>query len=65
MDPVTAALSAAWLQAVSRIQSQPAVDPPQPEPPKTMTDVMERVLRNAAPDTPRLDRPGALLNRLV
>ncbi len=65
MDPVTAQLSAAWLQAVSRIQSQATADPAQPAPVKTLTDVMELILRHAAPETPRIDRPGAVLNRLV
>jgi hypothetical protein len=61
MDPVTAALSQAWLQAVSRIQNQPAPELSASEPPKTMVDVFERVLRHADP------QPGAgkVVDRLV
>jgi hypothetical protein len=63
MDPVTAALSQAWLQAASRIQSQPTADPPQ-GPPKTLVDVFERVLRNADSDAINVNS-GHLVDRLA
>jgi hypothetical protein len=65
MDAVSANLTAAWLQAVSRIQAQGTVDPAQRQPPQTMTDVMEQTLRNAAPQSMPIDGAGAVLNRLV
>jgi hypothetical protein len=64
MDPVTAALSQAWLQAASRIQSQPTAQPPRQEPPKTLVDVFERVLRHADPLAGNVSS-GRLLDRLV
>jgi hypothetical protein len=64
MDPVTAALSQAWLQAASRIISQPTAQAPQGGPPKTLVDVFERVLRHADP-LPGNINSGRLLDRLV
>ena len=63
MDPVTAALSQAWLQTASRIISQPTADPSQGEP-KTLVDVFERVLRHADPAAGKV-ASGHLVDRLV
>jgi hypothetical protein len=63
MDPVTAALSQAWLQAASRIESQPTAEPPQGAP-KTLVDVLERVLRHAEPDAGNV-KSTHLVDRLV
>jgi hypothetical protein len=65
MDPVTAALSQAWLQAVSRIESQPTAQPNEPGPPQTMVDVFVRVLRNADPQTGSANGAGRVLDRLA
>jgi hypothetical protein len=62
MDPVTAALSQAWLQAVSRIASQPTAQ--QQSAPKTLVDVFERVLRHAGPPAANITM-GRIVDRLA
>ena len=64
MDPVTAALSQAWLQAASRIASQLTAQSPPEGTPKTLVDVFERVPRNADPSAGNINS-GRLLDRLV
>jgi hypothetical protein len=45
MDPISAALTNAWLEAVIRLRA-PATDvPPRIGPPTTMTDYFENALR--------------------
>jgi hypothetical protein len=61
MDPVTAALSQAWLQAVSRIQNQPMPGSTGPAEPKTLVDVFERMLRHTDPQA----GAGKVVDRLV
>jgi hypothetical protein len=65
MDPVTAALSQAWLQAMSRIQNQPVPQLTAPEPPRTMVDLFERVLRHADPQAADPQSAGKVVDRLV
>jgi hypothetical protein len=46
MDPISAALTNAWLEAVLRLRA-PATDvPPRTGPPQTLTDVIEDGLRH-------------------
>jgi len=63
MDPVTAALSQAWLQAASRIVLQPTA--PQDSAPKTLVDVFERVLRHAVPPPAAYSTSGRTVDRLA
>jgi hypothetical protein len=52
MDPISAALTNAWLLAVARLRA-PATDmPPRTGPPQTLTDVIENGLRHAGAGNP-------------
>ena len=66
MDPA-AALAAAWLAAVSRVELSPDASPSGP--PKTLTDVIEGALRDgglgAELSRPKPNDPGHVVNRLV
>jgi hypothetical protein len=70
MDITSAALTNAWLQAVSRIQSQQTPGPPVPREERTMTDVIEGVLRSGGLDSqdPQWEdpsHPGHVVDRTV
>jgi len=52
MDPISTALTNAWLQAVARLRA-PATDmPPRTGPPQTLTDAIEGALRGDGPTNP-------------
>jgi hypothetical protein len=70
MDTASSALTGAWLQAVSRLQSQPAPLTPVAAADRTMTDVIESVLRHGGFDSKDpgwVDptAPGQLIDRKV
>jgi hypothetical protein len=64
MDPVTAALSGAWQQAVGRIQSQTTVDPSNPDPTAATAATAGTSNDNTPPPT-QANGTGAVVNRLV
>ena len=51
MDAVTSALAGAWLEAVGRLQSRPVEQSAVPAADRTITDVIESVLRHGGPDS--------------
>jgi hypothetical protein len=63
MDPVTAALSGAWQQAVSRIQSQATADPSNPDP--TAVAATAGTSNDNTPPPTQVNGTGAVVNRLV
>lgn len=78
MDAVTSALTGAWLEAVGRLQSRPIEQSAIPAAERTITDVIESVLRHGEPDSkdpgwvdPKAPAavepkaPGALIDRRV
>ena len=78
MDAVTSALAGAWLEAVGRLQSRPVEQGTIPATDRTITDVIESVLRHGGPDSKdpgwvdpmapvvvEPKAPGALIDRRV
>ena len=45
MDPISTALTNAWLSAVVRLRAPPTDLPPRGGPPQTLTEAMEDALR--------------------
>ena len=70
MDTASSALTGAWLQAVSRLQSQPTQVTPVAAADRTMTDVIESVLRHGGFDSKDPgwvdpSAPGQLIDKKV
>lgn len=79
MDPISAALTVAWLGAVHRTQTAPPPGPPKPKVDNTLTDAIEGALRSGGIDSRDTDwvdpartassadraRPGAVVDLTV
>lgn len=66
MDPIATALTVAWLDAFRRVQSPPHLDIDSHAPAATLTDAIERALRDGAQDgTVEPPNEGRLLDRTV